>query len=68
MILSVVENPEVSVRRLSRDLYIKQLSVGKSLKHNKFHSYSAVSVLVDYQCLLIPPKEHYRSFLQAQLL
>lgn len=39
--LAVVENPEISVRRVSKDLSIKKSSVGVCLKRNKFHPYHA---------------------------
>lgn len=37
--LAVVENPEASVRNISRDLEIKKSSVAKCIKQNKFHPY-----------------------------
>lgn len=37
--LAVVENPELSVREISRDLEISKSSVSRSLKSNKFHPY-----------------------------
>lgn len=39
--LAVVENPEISIRQLSRDLEVKKSSVAKCLKSNKFHPYHA---------------------------
>lgn len=37
--LSVVENPEISVRQISRALDISKSSVGQCIKQNKFHPY-----------------------------
>lgn len=37
--LSVVENPEISVRELSKNLDIGKSSISKSLKNNKMHPY-----------------------------
>lgn len=37
--LAVVENPDLSVREISRNLNISKTSVSKSLKNNKFHPY-----------------------------